>query len=661
MWLDRLPQAPTAVLDLKVNELYAGPLHSRRTLRVPRRRGEPQDAAYRRHMKTAVLPHIFNQAGGRVHALIQRIQATNGQYVRVFTIPISVLLGLGVSPADVPVLARRAQAILDARINSRGYALPRSGDQLYMFVDMASAAGSGGPLNLSRTPNPEPSDEGAWDLNDLDDEVILHELLHRVGLNDEYVESEVFFRRNEYAPMVYSHGIMATLDPSRTVAFPERYLARIEDVSANVVIHSLALRHLPGQQQEAGAAPRGLPARGLRQVRMPGTGDCFFYALIEMYRQAAMATGERVPELTVAGVRQSLAAYLRENSWVRSRLRDTALTIQAEHYAARHLLNLNELRARWAREGREPDWSTFAAEIETVGSWENPGGDLAPLLAAAFYRIRIEVIQPNSARSFWLDPVSVPDDQWANLPSITLYRPNRTHWDGTAPASGQNNAGGSTYRWSQGGARGDDPVASGWPVGQPIMVDTAERGSAEDQTRLGSAEPLTVPHIQEVQLGPGPEAIGKGKGKGKGKAADASVYTFTGSYTGQSATTSDPTFSYTVTADGRITLPDGLDLSPNEWVRHGPDFLHTTTGVVDGVLYGDSGWIGRVENADTLSVTLNLAAMRPYRLSADANGLYLTPHDSGPSIVIENAWRSSSHSGGPHCVEVTTLRSNDTH
>lgn len=197
-----------------------------------------------------------------------------------------------------------------------------------------------------------------------------------------------------------------------------------------------------------------------------------------------------------------------------------------------------------------------------------------------------------------------------------------------------------------GGSRGDDPVASRWPVGQAIVVDTAARGSVDDRRRLGSAGG-PVPRVREVQQAPA-------GGGGKGRAVDPGVFTFSGWYTGRSAGAgaSGLTFSYTVTGDGRITLPDGRELEQGTWVRHGPDFLHTTEGAV---LYGDSGWLGAVENWETLSQALDLAALRPYRLGADAAGLSLTPIDGGPSVVIGTAWRKSVHSRGADCVEVALV------
>lgn len=272
MWMHRIPQAPATVLDIEVTEPSAGPPHHRRSLRVPRLPGETSEAAYRRHMKTQVLPHVHGATGGRIFARIQRIQATNGQYVRAYTIPAPVVLGPGVTPADIPVLAQRAQMILDARINTRGYMLPRSGDQLHIRVEMPTAGPGGNPLHLSRTQNPQPSNENEWDLNDLDDDIILHELLHRVGLNDEYSESDVLFRRHRHAPAVHTHGIMASLDPNLAAVFPQRYLARIEDVSdANAVIYSLPLNQ--PSQTPGGQPPYGWgdnpPASGRSRARPP--------------------------------------------------------------------------------------------------------------------------------------------------------------------------------------------------------------------------------------------------------------------------------------------------------------------------------------------------------------------------------------------------------
>ncbi|MEK8171902.1 hypothetical protein NKH77_28760 [Streptomyces sp. M19] len=71
-------------------------------------------------------------------------------------------------------------------------------------------------------------------------------------------------------------------------------------------------------------------------------------------------------------------------------------------------------------------------------------------------------------------------------------------------------------------------------------------------------------------------------------------------------------------------------LEPDGWRRFGDDFLHVPTGVV---LYGDSGWIGRVSNAEAV---LDRFATVPYTLSANDTALQLAPtgQQDGPAVRL---------------------------
>jgi hypothetical protein len=146
--------------------------------------------------------------------------------------------------------------------------------------------------------------------------------------------------------------------------------------------------------------------------------------------------------------------------------------------------------------------------------------------------------------------------------------------------------------------------------------------------------------------------------KGKNRATGPTVYTITADWLRSPSTSSNPDL-YTVTESGDIRRPDGTHV-PNNWIRHGIDFIEETTSTL---LLGDTGWIGTITNADTL-----LAALREqtrdhepsdlYHLHADTTGLYLIPTTLDTStiqITGVGVWKASKYSDGKACVEITML------
>jgi hypothetical protein len=110
------------------------------------------------------------------------------------------------------------------------------------------------------------------------------------------------------------------------------------------------------------------------------------------------------------------------------------------------------------------------------------------------------------------------------------------------------------------------------------------------------------------------------------------AHTFERAFPAAGSASGGALFAYTVTSAGRIVLPDGLELPGQGWVRHGPDFLHAAYGVV---LFGDSGWIGRVQNWETLAEALDVETLPPYRAHTHSGEFFLTPLDGGgPSVRI---------------------------
>ncbi|MFD5460265.1 hypothetical protein ACFWIR_35480, partial [Streptomyces olivaceus] len=94
-------------------------------------------------------------------------------------------------------------------------------------------------------------------------------------------------------------------------------------------------------------------------------------------------------------------------------------------------------------------------------------------------------------------------------------------------------------------------------------------------------------------------------------------------YTRPADSRSEP-LRYEVADTGHLRLPDGTEVPPDGWTRFGHDFVHAATGTL---LRGDSGWIGRVANMESLAP--HLAELDPdpvpQRIAADSEALYVVP------------------------------------
>ncbi len=182
---------------------------------------------------------------------------------------------------------------------------------------------------------------------------------------------------------------------------------------------------------------------------------------------------------------------------------------------------------------------------------------------------------------------------------------------------------------------GLDPVAEQWPIGRPVTVM---------RPRFGGVEPASVVPAADVPATDAPAsdvpAAGTGTGKGKAPAVSTAddVTATTGprpnrwfAYTRPAESRSEP-FRYEVADTGHIRLPDGTEIQPTGWTRFGHDFVHEATGAI---LRGDSGWIGRVANMDTLSVVMADLDhdSAPHRIAADDSALYLVPEDGGDTAL----------------------------
>jgi len=131
------------------------------------------------------------------------------------------------------------------------------------------------------------------------------------------------------------------------------------------------------------------------------------------------------------------------------------------------------------------------------------------------------------------------------------------------------------------------------------------------------------------------------------------------------------TVSYRVTGTGAIELPGGVRVPGDGWLRHSEDFFNTDERERLVVLRGDSGWVGLVDNDDTLRPALEdlyrEAEPARYQTHIQDKTLYLTPVGIGqpvpvgplPKDIDEHGltWQSSRYST-QDCVNVTVIQRN---
>ncbi|WP_261957965.1 glycosyltransferase [Streptomyces nigrescens] len=185
-------------------------------------------------------PGTLSGAQTLIRAEVRRIQADNGTWVRDHTVVLPLRLDHTVTPHDLTTLNTRLRESLDAHVNT-GYALPRSGDQLHVTLDLVHDDHHPEHVVLSRTSTPTGIDQRHWYLpQDGNDTAplpkFIHEVLHYLGLPDEYLKENFLFRLDEERPAVHSDAALM-VQADRFTPLPERYLTVIENtVDANTVL-----------------------------------------------------------------------------------------------------------------------------------------------------------------------------------------------------------------------------------------------------------------------------------------------------------------------------------------------------------------------------------------------------------------------------------------
>ncbi|WLQ39863.1 hypothetical protein P8A22_07460 [Streptomyces laculatispora] len=219
-----------------------------------------------------------------IRSHVRRMRMPDGRTVRQFFVTLPVRLTDGLGAQDLAALRARLQATLDAHVNT-GYTLPDSGDQLHVTVEFVESAGHSEAVTLSQSDGPPVrADQRRWDVGH-SDAVLTHEILHYLGLADEYSDAgerpqdRHLFRRDDLASGVHREGLMVSTAQESLENLPHDYLATIERVSENAVVplHTAidrttreSLNENAGKNEDAGkTSERNDPEQeALRQFRV---------------------------------------------------------------------------------------------------------------------------------------------------------------------------------------------------------------------------------------------------------------------------------------------------------------------------------------------------------------------------------------------------------
>ncbi|MGW2212996.1 lonely Cys domain-containing protein, partial [Streptomyces sp. NPDC001781] len=198
--------------------------------------------------------------GGRetlVRAWVQRIQADDGRWMSNVSLHLPVRTGDGFAPDELGAFQKRMQTLLDTRLNN-GLLLPRSGDQLHIDLTLTPAPGHFEAVELSRSPQPDDTDQVHWRLHTVDpaaspeetaarqardDAAVLHKLLNYAGVPDRGPAAEALLRRMVRPGDGGTAGPGPLSDPAPAV--PLHYLETIENAvgaGGAVLGHPLAAR-----------------------------------------------------------------------------------------------------------------------------------------------------------------------------------------------------------------------------------------------------------------------------------------------------------------------------------------------------------------------------------------------------------------------------------
>ncbi|WP_416965891.1 hypothetical protein [Streptomyces sp. Agncl-13] len=170
-------------------------------------------------------PGTLSGATTLIRTQVRRIQAPNGQWIRDYTLNLPVT---ATDPALTTQLNERISGLLDEHLNS-GLALPSSGDQLHVNLNLISDPAHPEAITLTNTSDPARADQLHLDAGHSDAD-LLHEVLHYLGLPDEQRDNDFLLRNHPNSTTVRTTGLMATTQTP--VHIPHRYLRTIENVTS---------------------------------------------------------------------------------------------------------------------------------------------------------------------------------------------------------------------------------------------------------------------------------------------------------------------------------------------------------------------------------------------------------------------------------------------
>jgi hypothetical protein len=171
----------------------------------------------------------LDRIGGAIRYEVRRMEVRPGRWVREFTVPLR--LDGDASPQQKFDLGLRAWAGMDELVN-RGYRLP-GGDQLHVRIELNMPRRPSIPVAVSDPSHDPEMTQNRWPADATGADMV-HEVLHFLGLRDEYLDRATAMRRHQGLTGVHDdNGLMVgTGDGFR---FLPRYSWIIERVSNQYV------------------------------------------------------------------------------------------------------------------------------------------------------------------------------------------------------------------------------------------------------------------------------------------------------------------------------------------------------------------------------------------------------------------------------------------
>ncbi|MFJ4153181.1 hypothetical protein ACIP10_37490, partial [Streptomyces galbus] len=173
-----------------------------------------------------------------MRAQVRRVQAQDGRWVRDLTVVLPVKPGTGMDTGALAALQERMTRLLDDHLNT-GFVLPVSGDQIHVGVELVVAPQDPEAVEVTVSPRPAGSDQFHFNLQAEDggpedaanNGVLLHELLHYIGVTDRAFDPTALFRN--HPRKAYGTGVMADVSAPLATSLPLDYLTQIETATSS--------------------------------------------------------------------------------------------------------------------------------------------------------------------------------------------------------------------------------------------------------------------------------------------------------------------------------------------------------------------------------------------------------------------------------------------